>query len=97
MRALLDDSTMMREKADEIHHVHTEGELIQDRYNIRAYPQFAGPIADGFREICGQLTVEMNSATDNPVIDASRRVRKNSEKKTFRTTSSFLPLRECFM
>ena len=46
------------------------GELIQDRYSLRCLPQFLGPIVDGLRQIREQLTVEMNSATDNPLIDA---------------------------
>jgi phenylalanine ammonia-lyase len=47
-----------------------EGELIQDRYSLRCLPQFLGPIVDGLRQIREQITVEMNSATDNPLIDA---------------------------
>lgn len=46
------------------------GDLIQDRYSMRCLPQFLGPIVDGLSTIAQQMTVEANSATDNPLIDA---------------------------
>ncbi|MEJ2285351.1 MAG: aromatic amino acid ammonia-lyase [Desulfobacterales bacterium] len=46
------------------------GDLIQDRYSLRCLPQFVGPIADGLDQIKRQVTVEINSATDNPLIDS---------------------------
>ncbi|MEO6829240.1 MAG: aromatic amino acid ammonia-lyase [Acidobacteriaceae bacterium] len=46
------------------------GELFQDRYSLRCLPQFLGPIIDGMMTIAGQIEVEANSATDNPLIDA---------------------------
>jgi phenylalanine ammonia-lyase len=46
------------------------GELIQDRYSLRCLPQFLGPVVDGMMTIAGQIEVEANSATDNPLIDA---------------------------
>ena len=42
---------------------------IQDRYSIRCLPQFMGPIVDGINQISQQVEVELNSATDNPLID----------------------------
>lgn len=50
-----------------------EGELIQDRYSVRCLPQFMGPMADGIAEICRQIEIEANSATDNPLIDVENR------------------------
>ena len=49
-----------------------EGNLIQDRYSLRCLPQYLGPVIDGFRQAVSQLTVEINSATDNPLIDPDR-------------------------
>ena len=46
------------------------GDLIQDRYSLRCLPQFVAPIADGLDQIKRQVTVEINSATDNPLIDS---------------------------
>jgi phenylalanine ammonia-lyase len=45
------------------------GELIQDRYSLRCLPQYMGPIVDGLNQIADQVTVEINSATDNPLVD----------------------------
>ena len=42
---------------------------VQDRYSVRCLPQFVGPIAEGFTTITRQLETEINSTTDNPVID----------------------------
>lgn len=46
------------------------GELFQDRYSLRCLPQYMGPMIDGMMMIAGQIEVEANSATDNPLIDA---------------------------
>lgn len=46
------------------------GELLTDRYSLRCLPQFMGPIVDGFSLIESQIMTEINSATDNPLIDA---------------------------
>jgi phenylalanine ammonia-lyase len=45
------------------------GELIQDRYSLRCLPQYLGPIVDGLAQIARQVSIEINSATDNPLID----------------------------
>ncbi|MFB2921274.1 HAL/PAL/TAL family ammonia-lyase [Aerosakkonema funiforme] len=51
---------------------HFNGEsLIQDRYSLRCLPQYIGPIVDGMKEIERQIEVEINSVTDNPVIDVN--------------------------
>jgi len=68
MRALLAGSKL---SADELggprrfrkHH------LVQDRYSLRCLPQYMGPIVDGIAAIARQVEVEMNSATDNPLVD----------------------------
>lgn len=48
-----------------------ENDLIQDRYSLRCLPQFMGPIVDGILDIEQQVVVEMNSVTDNPLIDTA--------------------------
>jgi phenylalanine ammonia-lyase len=48
------------------------GKLIQDRYSIRCLPQYLGPLLDGLDIIGRQVTIEMNSASDNPLIDPDR-------------------------
>ena len=46
-----------------------ENDLVQDRYSLRCLPQYMGPIVDGLAMIAGQVAVEINSATDNPLVD----------------------------
>jgi histidine ammonia-lyase len=41
---------------------------VQDVYSLRCAPQVHGPVADALGHINGILTVEMNSATDNPLM-----------------------------
>ena len=65
---LLQGSKAIRSEADGIRD-HRAEELIQDRYGIRCLPQFMGPILDGLATACRQVTVEANTANDNPLID----------------------------
>lgn len=51
-------------------HDYREDDLIQDRYSLRCLPQYMGPIVDGLAQITRQIEVEMNSASDNPLIDS---------------------------
>jgi phenylalanine ammonia-lyase len=44
-------------------------QLVQDRYSIRCLPQFLGPVVDTVMRVGGEIEVEMNSATDNPLVD----------------------------
>lgn len=69
MLGLLDQSHLIRNELDG-RHEHRGKELIQDRYSMRCLPQFLGPIIDGLWQIERQVETEMNSATDNPLIDA---------------------------
>ena len=48
--------------------------LVQDRYSMRCLPQFLGPVFDGIQSIESQIEVEMNSSTDNPLIDSERNI-----------------------
>ncbi len=43
--------------------------LIQERYSLRCLPQYLGPVIDGLAQIGRQVEVELNSVTDNPLID----------------------------
>ena len=69
MLRLLDGSQFIRNELDGKHDWR-DGDLIQDRYSLRCLPQYIGPIVDGLRQVSGQIEVEMNSATDNPLIDS---------------------------
>lgn len=45
------------------------GTLHQDRYSVRTTPQWIGPVLEDLLLAHGQLSVECNSVTDNPIID----------------------------
>lgn len=73
MLNLLNGSRLIREKLNGKHR-QCNNELKQDRYSLRCLPQYMGPIVDGLSIIRKQVEVEMNSATDNPLIDADNKV-----------------------
>ena len=41
---------------------------VQDRYSIRCFPQYFGPIVEGMARIKRTVETEMNSVSDNPLI-----------------------------
>ncbi len=65
---LLQGSHLVRDELDGKHEYRGQ-ELIQDRYSLRCLPQYIGPIVDGVSQIAKQIEIEMNSVTDNPLID----------------------------
>ena len=48
-----------------------EASLFQDRYSIRTASQWLGPVLEDLSLANSQITIELNSATDNPLIEAS--------------------------
>ncbi|GIC88114.1 aromatic amino acid ammonia-lyase [Aspergillus udagawae] len=44
--------------------------LVQDRYDLRTAPQWIGPQVEDLLAADGQVSVELNATTDNPLIDA---------------------------
>jgi len=46
--------------------------LCQDRYSVRTAPQWIGPYLEDLLQAQRQLEVELNSTSDNPLVDASR-------------------------
>ncbi len=63
MRAMLRDSQLM-------HAHHGETHKVQDPYSIRCVPQVHGAAADALGYVRGVLEIEINSATDNPLVFA---------------------------
>ncbi len=68
MRRFLEGSQLIRKEFNGRNH-HGKNELEQDRYSLRCLPQFMGPVVDGLSIIARQVETEINSATDNPLID----------------------------
>lgn len=46
--------------------------LCQDRYSVRTAPQWIGPYLEDLLQAQRQLEVELNSTSDNPLVDTSR-------------------------
>ena len=61
LRWLLRDSTVMTSHHPSIHKV-------QDPYSLRCVPQVHGAVRDALDYLGGVLDIELNSATDNPLI-----------------------------
>jgi histidine ammonia-lyase len=61
LRWLLRDSTLMTSH-------HPSSHKVQDPYSIRCVPQVHGAVRDALGYLWGVLDVEINSATDNPLI-----------------------------
>ncbi|MFS0513302.1 histidine ammonia-lyase [Nostoc sp. UIC 10607] len=68
MLDLLAGSHLIRDELDGSHDYRNE-HPIQDRYSLRCLAQYMGPIVDGIEEIAKQVEIEINSVTDNPLID----------------------------
>ncbi len=62
MRRIIKDSRIIKS------HVHCE--KVQDAYTLRCSPQVFGPIMQTIKDTADVITVEINSATDNPLIFA---------------------------
>jgi phenylalanine ammonia-lyase len=73
MRDLLQGSRLAQDELNGDHRIR-DGEPVQDRYSLRCLPQYLGPVVDGLSTIARQVEVEMNSATDNPLVDPERGV-----------------------
>lgn len=71
MLDLLAGSSLIRNELDGSHDYRGQ-QPIQDRYSLRCLPQYMGPIVNGIEQICNQIEIETNSATDNPLIDVAR-------------------------
>ena len=71
MLDLLAGSALIANELDGQHEFRGGDEPIQDRYSLRCLPQYLGPIVDGVRQIAAQVETEINSATDNPLVDVA--------------------------
>jgi len=68
MLDLIGGSHLIRNELDGTHDYRGQ-QPIQDRYSLRCLPQYMGPIVDGVAQIAKQIEIEINSITDNPLID----------------------------
>lgn len=66
---LLTDRAALQSRVHVIDNVYVTPEHIQDVYSFRCVPQILGPVYDIIEKARGDVTVELNSVTDNPIID----------------------------
>ncbi|MDB2687587.1 aromatic amino acid ammonia-lyase [Mariniblastus sp.] len=59
-----------------------DDEHVQDRYSLRCFPQYIGAIVEGIARVGHVVEIEMNSVSDNPLIDVDNR--------TFHQSGNFL-------
>lgn len=64
IHAFLSNSTLVQHSDNA-----EEGELRQDRYSVRTASQWIGPVLEDLNLAHQQLTIELNSTTDNPLIN----------------------------
>jgi len=68
IRGFLKGSALLSDKEQD----HAESDsLRQDRYSIRTTPQWLGPQLENLMLADKQISIEVNSTTDNPIIDAA--------------------------
>jgi histidine ammonia-lyase len=76
MRSILNDSKLIRRRAD---HLYNNGKTekvevfkhkVQEYYSLRCVPQVLGPVLDTLLNAENVLRNEVNSVSDNPIIDS---------------------------
>ena len=76
MRKHLQDSKLTRNRADHLYHNAEKNnvlkEKVQEYYSLRCVPQILGPVQDTIDQASKILVEEVNSANDNPIIDADK-------------------------
>ncbi len=64
--------SLLRDSA--IRESHRSCGRVQDAYSLRCTPQVHGAVRDALAHVAGVISVELNSATDNPMVFADGRV-----------------------
>lgn len=66
---------LIRRRPDHLYHKQIEADVLQDKvqeyYSLRCVPQILGPVYDTLLAAEDTLVKEVNSANDNPIIDAA--------------------------
>ena len=75
MREILDSSGLLKKretsyrKLKTLSGVHKISEVVQEIYSFRCVPQILGPVYDTLENVWQDVETEINSATDNPIVD----------------------------
>lgn len=77
LRKILEDSQLLRKREAHLYtgenNVKVFEDKVQEYYSIRCVPQILGPVLETIQEAVRIVENEMNSASDNPIIDAERK------------------------
>jgi len=77
MRNILTDSTLIRTRSEHLYHKKINGsilrEKVQEYYSLRCVPQILGPVFDTLSVSEKILIDELNSVSDNPIIDVANK------------------------
>lgn len=79
MKSILKDSQLIRRRADHLYNhdktieVEVFKHKVQEYYSLRCVPQVLGPVMDTILYATHILTSEVNSTSDNPIIDGEHR------------------------
>jgi histidine ammonia-lyase len=72
LRTILTGSKRLRDRSDHLYRPHENKQLddkVQEYYSIRCLPQIMGPILDTLIDAQQTVEDELNSVSDNPIID----------------------------
>jgi histidine ammonia-lyase len=70
---LVTDRAHLQSRVSVIDNVYVTPEHIQDVYSFRCVPQILGPVLDTLLKSRADIDTELNSVTDNPIIDLKNR------------------------
>ncbi len=77
MREALKDSKLTRNREEHLYNANANDEIfkekVQEYYSLRCVPQILGPVLDTLNNVEKTLIEEVNSANDNPIIDAENK------------------------
>lgn len=80
LRSILSSSRLLRDRGtfqemfevtDDVHKIPAE---VQEVYSLRCTPQVLGPVFEALMKTWGVVETEINSVTDNPIVDWKHRV-----------------------
>jgi histidine ammonia-lyase len=76
MRSILQDSTLIRKRHEHLYNKKVTDSILEDKvqefYSIRCVPQILGPVHDTIAYATDVVINEINSVSDNPVIDKDK-------------------------
>lgn len=76
MRKIMESSQLIRRRDEHLYDKKVEEEIFKDKvqeyYSLRCIPQILGPVLDTIKNAEKVIIAEVNSASDNPIIDVEK-------------------------